>query len=373
MDPLAVSAERLPAVPGIPFAHRGAGVLIAGPTGGGRSSLAQACLYDAARGELRCAYLGSEVGQEEFNARAAELARRRGDKVDAELRQQLARVRYLDLPAVIVEASRDPAAWIEGISDAYEVLVVDPLSAVAAALNLDFDNSNAEYVSAHERLFQPLITRGLVVLSLDNVGHAIEAKGRAKGVSAKQDRADITCSCSNVANPPGLVVRVGKVRSVRAPFARNDEWIFLRDSQRIQSRTGEHHPDTDDFRPTTIMQHVSQLIETTPGCTRNAIRDAINSKATHVDLALKLLIDEGYITREPDGQAHRHHPLKPYRQLDDNQPSPPSPNRVPTESRTQLVKPSPPSPSLKGTRDSGPGHNITQTALTESRTTRAAK
>jgi KaiC/GvpD/RAD55 family RecA-like ATPase len=111
MDPSAVPSERLAAVPGFPMGYPNCSVLIVGPTGGGRSSFAQACLYDAARAGLRCAYLGSEVGVEEFNARAADLAGRRGDTISDELRAELARVRYLDLPAVIVAAaSRDHGA-----------------------------------------------------------------------------------------------------------------------------------------------------------------------------------------------------------------------------------------------------------------------
>ena len=44
----------------LPFAHPGAGIVIVGPTGCGRSSLVQACLYDGAGAGLRGAYPGSE-------------------------------------------------------------------------------------------------------------------------------------------------------------------------------------------------------------------------------------------------------------------------------------------------------------------------
>lgn len=50
MDPAAQKAEPLPTLPGFPFAHAGTYILISGPTGAGRSSLVQACLFDAARG-----------------------------------------------------------------------------------------------------------------------------------------------------------------------------------------------------------------------------------------------------------------------------------------------------------------------------------
>jgi hypothetical protein len=316
MDPLAAPAERLSAVPGVPFAYRGSSVLIVGPTGGGRSSLAEACLYDAALAGVRCAYLGCEVGPEEFNARAADLAQRRGDQIDDDLRDQLAQVRYLDLPAVIVAAWADPVAWVEGMATAYEFVVIDPLSAVASALGVDFDSSNAEYVAAHDRLVQPLVARGLAVMPLDNIGHAIEAKNRAKGASAKSDRADVTLSCAPSANPHGLVIRAGKVRSVRAPFARGDEWLFLRDSQRIEPRTVDRSPEAT-FRPTAIMERVSKLIEDSPGVGVKAIRSGSQSKSQHVDLALRLLLAEHYAELRIEGQTHGHHSLRPYRQMDD--------------------------------------------------------
>jgi hypothetical protein len=111
MDPCATPADPHPAILGFPMLHQGAGATIVGPTGGGRSSLLQACLYDAARAGVRCAYLGHEVTEPEFNARAARLAALRGDPVDDELRDALAHVRYLNLSSVIAHAWEDPAAW----------------------------------------------------------------------------------------------------------------------------------------------------------------------------------------------------------------------------------------------------------------------
>ena len=130
MDPLAVSAEPLPAIAGVPFAHAGSSALIVGATGQGRSSLLQVALYDAGKAGISCAYLGSEVTGEEFNARAATIAERRGDTIDDELRVALARVRYLDLASVIVKgwALEDPAqrafkvnprSWAEHIAPRY--------------------------------------------------------------------------------------------------------------------------------------------------------------------------------------------------------------------------------------------------------------
>src|SRR5207248_289693 len=122
------------------------------------------------------------------------------------------------------------SAWVEGIVACYELLAIDPLSAVASALDLDFDKSNAEFIRFYDRLVQSLTTRGVAVAMVDNVGHAEDAKRRAKGASAKSDRADLTFSCTLSTNPVGLIVKAQKVRSVRAGFQRGDEWLFGKDT-----------------------------------------------------------------------------------------------------------------------------------------------
>jgi hypothetical protein len=156
------------------------------------------------------------------------IAERRGDPVDEALREQLAAVRYLDLASTIARAWQEPDEWIEGVVASFDIVVIDPLSAVASAIDLDFDKSNADYVRAFDRLVQPLTMRGVTVSIVENIGHAAEAKRRAKGASAKGDRADLTFSCSASANPAGLVIRAQKVRSVRASFRRGGGPIIAR-------------------------------------------------------------------------------------------------------------------------------------------------
>ncbi len=333
MDPAGTAADPLPSLPGFPYLHAGSGAVIVGPTGGGRSALIQAGLYDAAGAGLRCAYLGCEVTESEFNARAAILAQCRGDSVTDELRESLARVRYLNLASVTAQAEQDPEAWVQGITARYAVVAIDPLSAVASALDLDFDKSNAEFIRFYDRLVQPLTTRGVTVLIVDNIGHAEDAKRRAKGASAKQDRADLTFSCSPSTSPVGLAVKAQKVRSVRAGFQRGDEWLFVKDTQRIEHRGHQEPADRPAFRPTNIMEKVSRAVEHADGLTRNAICTAIGGRKENVTLALQLLVSEGYIAAEKAGQAHHHRSVKPYREAIDpatgSTGSQPGPNRVP--------------------------------------------
>ena len=337
MDPCASPAEPLPCVPGFPFTYAGACAVIVGPTGSGRSSLIQAGKYDAARAGKSCAYLGCEVGTAEFNARAAVLAEIRGDAVDDKLRAELARVRYLDLIEVITAAWATPEDWVSGIVGAYEIVAIDPVSAVASALSLDFDKSNDDWVRFYDRLIMPLTSAGVLVLLLDNVGHAEDAKRRAKGASAKSDRADLTFSCSLCAEPVGLLIKAHKVRGVRAGFRRGDEWLFAKDSQRITRREGMDRPA---FRPTHIMQRVSETVEQSPGLSRNAIRTAVGGRAENVTLAVELLLSEGYVKVRRDGKAHAHYSVTPFREPTGSTESQPSPNQVPDS----VEEPGPPSP-----------------------------
>lgn len=146
MNPAGTPAEPLTTIAGFPFLHPGCGVVIVGPIGGGRSSLIQAGLYDAAKAGLRSAYLGHEVTKEEFDARAAKLAETRGDEVDDELRAALAQVRYLELTNVVGYAWEDPEAWVAGIQSSYQIVAFDPLSAVESAIELNFEQRNNEFI-----------------------------------------------------------------------------------------------------------------------------------------------------------------------------------------------------------------------------------
>ena len=69
--------------------------------------------------------------------------------------------------------------------------------------------------------------------------------------------------------------------------------------------------DGDTFRPTHLMQRVSEAVESEPGITTSAIR-RVKGKGSGLDQALRVLIDEGYVDRKQDGIAHRHYPLKPF-------------------------------------------------------------
>lgn len=309
MDPAAEAVEPLPTLDGFPFLHRGMGAVIVGPTGHGRSSLVQSCLYDAAMSGVRCAYLGGEVKRYEFDARAALLADCRGDDVDDTLREQLARVRYLDLREVISEGWRRVPRWTEDVSASFDVVAIDPVSAVAEALDMNFDKNNYEWTRFYDRMIEPLTTRGVAVVMLDNIGHAEDARDRAKGASAKGDKVDLTFACKPIGD--ALILKVTKVRSVLAAFACGDQWIISKDAQYLEPYGVAARPKP--FRPTNIMQKISEAIEAQPGLSRREITAAVARSSRYAGAALKLLVAEGYVEVRQDGQAHRHYSARAFR------------------------------------------------------------
>ena len=191
------------------------------------------------------------------------------------------------------------------------------MSAVASALDLNFDKANAEFVAFYDKLVQPLTAAGVTVVLLDNIGHSVDARSRAKGVSAKSDRADLTLSCRLQSRPAALIVTVRKVRTVRASFERGDEWRFHRDDQRIEALVDGGSADSGRVRPTALMEKVSRAVEAEPGLTRNGIRRAVGGKSEYVDLAVHVLVAEGFLSSTADGQARRHSSVRPYRENDD--------------------------------------------------------
>lgn len=352
MDPTAESAEPMPVVPGFPFAHPGTSAIVVGPTGGGRSSLAQACLFDAAKAGQRAAYLGSEVTESEFNARARDLASRRNETVDDDLRKQLANVRYLPLASTLAYAWASPDAWRREMAARFDIVVIDPTSAVASALDLDFDKSNADYVAFHHRLVQPLAAVGRLVVLLDNVGHGAEAQRRAKGASAKTDVADLAFACKLKTSPAGLLITATKVRSISATFRRGDTWVFDRDTQRISRHVDDDQGDQGAWRPTVLMERVSRALEETPGLTQRQIREAglVKGNKDHKITALDVLVREGFVVERPGDRYVEHYSVAPFRHTEDSGPT--GPKAAPHRPQGPPATSGPTGPSCKG---QGPG------------------
>ena len=250
------------------------------------------------------------------------------------------------------------------------LVVVDGITEALTVEGLDMA-ANQDIAEFRKRLSRAFVRAGAAVLEVDHVVKDKENRGRyAIGAQHKLAGVDVAYRL-DVIHPfgrerEGLVkVTVTKDRPgyVRQHSADGERTALLRLASTDGTVTAtlaraEDHGDT--FKPTGLMERVSKLIEADPGLTRNAIRSTVKGRATYVDLALELLVSEGFVRVERDGQANRHHHLKPYHEEPGPTESQPSPgpgsgNRVPG------------SPALKGTRDPVPLSESTTGTATGSR------
>jgi hypothetical protein len=72
-----------------------------------------------------------------------------------------------------------------------------------------------------------------------------------------------------------------------------------------------------EFRPTTLMERLSEAIELEPGIGKKALRGAVTGKNDAKELALRLLVADQFVRVERDGQAHRHFNERLYRAAED--------------------------------------------------------
>ena len=71
--------------------------------------------------------------------------------------------------------------------------------------------------------------------------------------------------------------------------------------------------DEGAFRPTYLMSKLSKTIEDQPGLTSRALRASVSGKNDAKDLALELLVNEGYVEVTPGARGARHHqPKRPF-------------------------------------------------------------
>ena len=279
--------------------------------------------------------------------------------------------RLLDLgvsPAVIatgfVYIRPDEPLAPAAMQDLDQALSVDPTLAVIDGVTEAFSRQglnpldNSDVATWLDLLPRKFARAGMAVLTLDHVVKDREQRGRyAIGAQHKLAGVDVAYSLK-VLQPfargrDGLVsINVQKDRPGRVrEFATDGQVALLHaisgpdGSVRIKLEPPEHVAAGATFRPTVLMERVSQAVEATPGLSKRAIRTTVTGKNDAKDLALELLISEHYIETRTDGQASRHHSLKPYRENDDESnraPVPqPCPNRAPGTVRA-TVPPCPP-------------------------------
>jgi hypothetical protein len=293
--------------------------------------------------------LDRENGPDEYARRLEAVLDAR--HVTGEPRQRIrAKLRYYAWPSMSLSWRDDPAYPAEFAGA--DVVIFDSSRSHTAPLGLTEDASD-DWAAFTTALVDPLMQAGITTVTLDNMGH--EEKGRPRGTSAKEDLCDIAYTMK--VGTPFSSTLAGRLE-LRCSRSRIGE-ITVGDMWRMELGGGHYgswqrveRASADEraaFRPTAIMEKVSRAVEQDAGLSKRSIRTAIAAKNDWIDLALELLISEGFIEAREDGQAHRHYSIRPYREGTVPTVPQPCPNRAPG-----TVEPTvPPCPTPKGGTGTG--------------------
>lgn len=263
--------------------------------------------------------------------------------------------------AALTTGQQPALAVLDGMSEAYALLGLDAYA-------------NQDVPRFLQALARPLAATGAAVLLIDHVVKSTEARGRY-ALGAQHKLAGVAAAYGvEVIDPPsrkrpGLVKLVvhkdrhGHVRGhasggvlALVRITPEDDGAHVTVTLDPPDSTGE----TGTFRPTVLMERVSAFVIEHPGATRNQIKEGVSGKTSGKDLALQILVDDGYVEQRRDGQAKRHHSLHAYH-ADGAQTlyQTPGPQPVPTGPRNQGSPTGPPVPSP--TKGTGTGDQSTGT------------
>jgi hypothetical protein len=205
------------------------------------------------------------------------------------------------------------------------LVVIDGATEALTIHGLDLAD-NADIARWLELLPRPAARSGAAVLLVDHVVKNREARGRyAIGAQHKLAGIDVAYALE-VVEPFGrgqdgkvrlkvMKDRPGHVRQ----FADGDDVAMV--NLRSDADTGavtitldppEPGARGDDFRPTFLMERISRALEDSPGMTARETR-SLGGKGAALDAALRILVSEGHVEMRPEGSAHRHYSLRPFR------------------------------------------------------------
>lgn len=210
-------------------------------------------------------------------------------------------------------------AWaeLESVLDGIELAVIDGVTEGLTLHGLALLD-NTDIAKWLELIVRPLQRRGAAVLQLDHVTKDREGRGRyAIGAQHKLAGIDVAYSL-RVIEPFGRGVngsvlisvekdRPGHLRALAEGKALATMHVESLPGGALEISLEPPEAGGDLFRPTVLMGRVSRALVEQPGLTANAIKAAVTGKAAAVGLAVELLVAEGFVRIERDGQTHRHY------------------------------------------------------------------
>lgn len=177
------------------------------------------------------------------------------------------------------------------------------------------EDSNDDYARFVNALLVPLSRAQIATLTLDNAGW--EDSERARGASSKHDLNEVVY-LAKVAREFDSD-KTGELRLIR----KRQRFSGLPAVLALELGGGTYRPpapvdptadDKRPFRPTKIMEKLSEVCERQPGLSRDDLLTLVPAKGAYRSQALGLLVAEGYIRAEADEddkRVRRHYSVSP--------------------------------------------------------------
>lgn len=203
------------------------------------------------------------------------------------------------------------------------LVVIDGVTEAMTMHGLDL-RDNADAAKFGRALVRPIARTGAAAVALDHVAKDRDRQGGyAIGAVHKLNGADVAYVLDNrqpfgigLTGRSQIMIRKDRPGLLRRHGRRSRDGLFHYADLVIVSH-GEDFAEVSvpaaalggaaAQRPTAIMAEISAVLASTPGeLSQTAIEGLIPSRAGVVRLALELLVNEGYVTRDKRGQTHWH-------------------------------------------------------------------
>lgn len=258
----------------------------------------------------------------------------------------------------------DEPLTAQAVADLADVLaqapglaVLDGVNAAMTMLGLNLtDNKDVTHFS--QLLLRPLKRTGAAVLTVDHVTKSKDGRG-LNAIGAQAKRADIDGAAYIVEaiskfgrghqgklrltvskDRPGHIraISAGATYAGMATLTPHDDGTIT-----VTIDAPADNAERDDFRPTMLMQRVSQFLESEPeGANTNTIKESVKGKGEWIARALAQLVTEGWAACETGPRnARTYTSAKPYREISEHQmpPVPTDSPPIPTDSRNRSSDP----------------------------------
>lgn len=241
----------------------------------------------------------------------------------------LARIVYIRPEEALSDAGR---ARLRAACSERDIAVA-VIDGVAEALSQNGwkENEGADIVAFYEALPRWLARQGPAVVLIDHVVKAKEDQGRyARGSGAKLAGVDGAVYKVETISPFGrgksgrsrIVVKKDRIGWIRREAGAQH---VVAELVVVSNPDGSHVdpqlvapqiPSGAGFRPTGIMERCSRFLETQQDAqSAYQVNKCVPGKEEHIRIALRTLVDEGYVSSDPGARgATLHRSLKPFRE-----------------------------------------------------------